>query len=820
MRSIPTVILLIVISSLPLIAQGDAVVYGVVRDSAAQSVDLANIAILNSREGTMTGPDGSFSIKVPSNREVEIIISCIGFEPQRQTVMLKKGERRELNVILSQDITSIGEISISARQERASTFQRISVSDLDYMPTTTGKVEAIIKSQAGVSSNNELSSQYSVRGGNYDENLVYVNDIEIYRPFLVRSGEQEGLSFINSDMVSSIRFSAGGFDARYGDKMSSALDITYKKPTKFSGSADLSLLGTSLQLEGISKNKRLSYLAGYRYKTTSYLLNTLETSGNYNPQFSDFQALVSYRFSRKIELSFLGNYSSNAYQFIPETQDTEWGTQDLPLNLKIYYEGQELDQFNTYLGALSLNIQPINNLSLKFIATAFQTNERETFDIRGQYLINELDNTLGSETYGDSILNIGIGTLHKHARNYLNAYVLAGSHIGTLKSDGHLLKWGIKYQYQDFYDRINEWELVDSSDYVLPYNGEGIVLSDYSRTENQISYDLLNSFIQDTWEINAVNADYFLTMGLRGSLWNFNRSLMMSPRMTISIQPNWERDMIFHLSGGSYYQPPFYKEMRMPNDQINDDIKPQRSVHLLFGGDYIFTAWERPFKLTSELYYKWLDDLIPYKIENVRIRYAGENIATGYATGIDLKLNGEFVQGVESWFTASLMQTKEDIEGDWITVNVDGKMVQEEAGYYSRPTDQLFSAGVYFQDYLPNSPEYKVHLSAFYGTRLPLNHPKEEQYYTTFKMRPYRRVDLGFSKVILDENMKSESYSRFKYFSSIWISAEIFNLLGIKNTASYTWIRTLSNQQGIPAQFAAPNFLTGRRFNVKITARF
>ncbi|MEX0981243.1 MAG: TonB-dependent receptor [Bacteroidales bacterium] len=815
-----TIILSLFISSVPLLAQDGAMVYGTVRDSSGLPVDLANVALLNSRKGTMTGSDGSFSIAIPSDREVEIIFSSIGFETRRRTVMLKKGERRELNIILRKDITSIGEISISARQERASTFQRISVSDLEYMPSTTGKVEAIIKSQAGVSSNNELSSQYSVRGGNYDENLVYVNDIEIYRPFLVRSGEQEGLSFINSDMVSSIRFSAGGFDARYGDKMSSALDITYKKPTKFSGSADLSLLGASLQLEGVSKNKRLSYLAGYRYKTTSYLLNTLETTGNYNPQFSDFQALVSYRFSRKTELSFLGNYSSNAYQFIPDEQDTEFGTKDLPFNLKIYYDGLEVDQFNTYLGALSLNIQPLNNLSLKFIATAFQTNERETFDIRGQYLINELDNTPGSETYGDSILNIGIGTLHNHARNYLDAYVLSGSHIGTLKSDGHLLKWGIKYQYQDFYDRINEWELVDSSDYVLPYNGIEIVLSDYSRTENQISYDLLNSFIQDTWETNSVSADYFLTVGMRASLWNFNKRLMMSPRMTFSIQPNWERDMIFHLSGGSYFQPPFYKEMRMPNDQINYDIKPQRSVHLLLGGDYIFTAWERPFKLTTEIYYKWLDDLIPYKIENVRIRYAGENIASGYATGIDLKLNGEFVQGAESWFTASLMQTKEDIEGDWISTIVDGEEVLEEAGYYSRPTDQLFSAGVYFQDYLPNSPEYKVQLSAFFGTRLPLSHPNEEQYYTTFKMKPYRRVDLGFSKVLVDENMQTENRSRFNYFSSIWISAEIFNLLGIKNTASYSWIRTLSNQQGIPAQFAAPNYLTGRRFNVKITARF
>ncbi|MCA1746428.1 MAG: TonB-dependent receptor, partial [Bacteroidales bacterium] len=452
-------------------------------------VDLANVALLNSREGTMTGPDGTYSITVPSDREVEVVFSCIGFESRRQTVMLKKGERREINIILRQDITSIGEISISARQERASTFQRISVADLEYMPSTTGKIEAIIKSQAGVSSNIELSSQYSVRGGNFDENLVYVNDIEIYRPFLVRSGEQEGLSFINSDMVSSIRFSAGGFDARYGDKMSSALDITYKKPTKFAGAADLSLLGASLQFEGISKNKRLSYLAGYRYKTTTYLLNTLETSGDYKPQFSDFQTLVSYRFSRKVEISFLGNYSSNAYQFVPETRNTETGTQELPFELTIFYDGQEMDRFNTYLGALSLNIQPVNNLSLKFIANAFQTNERETFDIRGQYLINELDNTIGSETYGDSILNIGIGELHNHARNYLDAYVLAGSHIGTFKSEGHLLKWGIKYQYQDFYDRINEWELTDSSGYILPNNGKEIVLSKYSRAENQISYD-------------------------------------------------------------------------------------------------------------------------------------------------------------------------------------------------------------------------------------------------------------------------------------------------------------------------------------------
>jgi len=814
-------ILLAILLPLQLKAQQLATVFGVVTDTTGQPVDLANIAVRDSREGTMTASDGAYSFTVPADRDIRLVISCVGFITREKEVRLASGSRTELNFVLRQDVKSLKEISVSARIERAGTFQRIDVADLEYMPSTTGKIEAIIKAQAGVASNNELSSQYSVRGGNFDENLVYVNDIEIYRPFLVRSGEQEGLSFINSDLVSSIRFSAGGFDARYGDKMSSALDITYKTPEKFGGSASLSLLGADVHLEGISKNRRLTYLVGYRYKTTSYLLNTLETSGDYKPQFSDLQGMITYRFSSKISLSFLGNYSSNRYDFIPETRTTKFGTLKLPYNLTIFYDGQEVDQFNTYLGALSLDIRPSNNLELKFIANAFQTNEQETFDILGQYWINELDNTAGSETYGDSILNIGVGGLLTHARNYLDAYVLSMSHIGSYTSGNHLLKWGIKYQYQDFYDRISEWELTDSSDYVLPYNGEEIVLSNQSRAENRIAYDQLNTFIQDTWEVNSARADYFLTVGVRGSLWNFNRTFMMSPRATFSIQPAWERDMMFHISGGSYYQPPFYKEMRTPDDRINHQIKPQRSIHLLVGGDYIFSAWERPFKLTTEIYYKWLDDLIPYKIENVRIRYAGENIASGYATGIDLKLNGEFVKGAESWFTASLMQTREDIQGDSVWFNpVDGDPYYDAAGYYARPTDQLFTAGIYFQDYFPNNPDYKVQLSAFFGTGLPLSYPEEERYYTEFKMRSYKRVDIGFSKVLKRENQQLKANSPFRYFSTIWISGEIFNLLGIKNEASYTWIRTVSNQSNVPAMFGVENYLTGRRFNVKLTARF
>jgi len=812
--------ILLLLTSTLLIGQELGVLTGNVRDSIGDPVDLANVTLLGTQVGTMTSADGTFSLEIPSGRSYTVVVSCVGYRTYQFAIRFQPGESEERSIALQRDIRSLREVSVSARQERASTFHRIDVEELNYMPTTTGKVEAIIKSQAGVSSNNELSSQYSVRGGNFDENLVYVNDIEIYRPFLVRSGQQEGLSFVNSDLVSSVKFSAGGYDARYGDKMSSALDITYRRPRKFAGSSSVSLLGASAHLEGASKTQRFTFLAGYRYKTTSYLLNTLETSGDYKPQFSDLQTLLTYQLSRKVEISFLGNYSSNRYQFIPRTRDTEFGTKDLPLNLRIYYEGQEVDQFDTYLGALSLNYRPTKGLSLKFTGSAFRTSEQETYDILGQYLINELDNTLGSDTYGDSILNVGIGSLLTHARNYLDAIVVSASHLGSYQTDNSRLEWGLSYQYQDFYDRISEWELIDSSGYVLPNNGNEIVLSNSRRTENRIAYDQYGGYFQHIWEINAKEADIFLTTGIRGTVWNYNQTVMLSPRMTISAQPRWKRDMMFHISAGYYYQPPFYKEMKRPDGTINEGILPQRSIHLLVGGDYIFSMWDRPFKLTGEAYYKWLDNLIPYKIENVRLSYAGDNISKGYARGIDFKLNGEFVHGAESWMTLSLLQTREDVQGDFSYVFDGENYVNLPAGEFPRPTDQLFTFGLYFQDYFPNNPGYKVHLKSFYGTGLPLSSPNKDQYYTQLRMRPYRRVDIGFSKVIKRETDMLRERNPFRFFESIWISGEIFNLLGINNEASYLWIRTISDQQGIPGQFGVPNYLTGRRFNVRISVNF
>ncbi len=798
--------LLPLLFGLPAFGQGEGLLSGIVRDSLGSPVDLANISLLGTQTGTMSDASGQYSLAIPAGRPFTLVVSCVGYQREQFSIRLKDGERQNKDIVLHRDVRTLQEVAVSARQERASTFQRIDIQDLNYLPSTTGKVEAIIKSQAGVSSNNELTAQYSVRGGNFDENLVYVNDIEIYRPFLVRSGQQEGLSFVNSDLVSSVKFSAGGYEARYGDKMSSALDISYKRPTKFAASSALSILGASVHAEGVSRDRRFSYLAGYRYKTTAYLLNSLQTSGDYKPQFSDLQTMLTWQIAPKLELSFLGNYSANKYEFVPTETDVEFGTKDLPLHLKIFYEGCEVDRFETYLGAMSLWYKPTEELTLKFTGSAFRTAEQETFDILGEYWINELDNTIGSETYGDSILNFGVGGLLSHARNYLDAIVVSANHLGSYRQGDNHLQWGLSYQYQDFHDRVSEWELVDSAGYVIPYDGEQILLSKTKYANNEINYDQYSAFVQYIREIHLDAADFYINTGLRATQWNFKPQTLISPRITISSRPNWERDLMFHLSGGVYYQPPFYREMRRPDGSINANIEAQRSIHLLLGGDYLFKMWNRPFKLSGEAYYKWLDGLIPYKIDNVRISYSAANNSKGFARGIDFKLNGEFVPGAESWMTLSLLQAREDVEGDSLTTWNGTAYATGPAGAYPRPSDQLFSLGLFFQDYFPNNPSWKVHLNAYYGSGLPLSSPNEGQYYSKLRMRPYRRVDIGFSRVI-----------KQRLFKSIWISGEIFNLLGIKNEASYLWIRTVNDQEGIPGQFGVPNYLTGRRFNLRIS---
>ena len=818
--SLKLIVVVLLFTRFSIAVSGQGTIFGTIKDTEGQAIFLANVAAKGYKSGTMSDSEGKYELQLSEKGPVVIVVSCIGFLNQEITLENLAGTRKELNFVLEENIAELDEVSVSARYERASAFSRIDLKDMQLVPNTTGGIESLIKTLPGVSSNNELSSQYSVRGGNYDENLIYVNDIEIYRPFLVRSGQQEGLSFINSDLISSIRFSAGGFDSRFGDKMSSVLDITYRKPQETAGSLSASLLGGTVHLEGTDKSKKFTYLAGIRYKTTAYLLNSLQTQGNYSPKFSDFQGLFTYSLSEKSELSFLGNMALNQYNFIPKESNTEFGTTNKPLNLIIYYEGQEKDRFYTYMGALSYKYAPTPRVWMKFITSGFNTLESETFDILGEYLINELDNKIGSETYGDSILNIGIGGFLNHARNYLNAYVYSANYLGEYNGSRHKMKWGAGYQYNRISDKLSEWEMIDSTGFSVPFDSETIELNSVVKSENELVSGKYTAYFQDTRAFRDLTHEYFLTAGMRVTYLDLNKQVLLSPRFSFSIKPGWEKDLMFHISSGVYFQPPFYREMRDPEGNVNKDLKAQRSFHIVAGGDYIFTAWERPFKLTAEMYYKNLANLVPYKVDNVRIKYAGENMAKGYAAGIDMKINGEFVRNAESWVSLSIMQTREDIEGDYYFVTKDNITRKIEPGYYPRPTDQLFNFGLYFQDYLPNNPDYKVHLNFLYGSRLPYSSPTVNRYDAVFRIPAYRRVDIGFSKVLKKEDSMLSAGNPFRYFNNIWISAEIFNLLDINNTISYHWVRTISDQEGVPGVYAVPNYLTSRRFNIKLTARF
>jgi hypothetical protein len=817
MNILPKILVLFGLTVLIQNSFSQAILKGRVFDEDNNPVVLANITLAGTTSGTMTDNTGEFEYRIPDQQKLTITFSCIGYKSKEIELTLSKNEERFLRIVLETDISTINEVSVSTRREYATTLRHIDVSALQLVPSTSGSIESLIKVLPGVSSNNELSSQYSVRGGNFDENMVYVNDVEIQRPLLIRSGQQEGLSFVNADMVSEVNFSAGGFSARYGDKMSSVLDIKYKEPKKFGAAGSVSMLGGSAEIEGISKDQKFSYLTGFRYKTTAYLLNSLETSGEYKPNFTDFQSLLSYSLNSKMKISFLSNFSSNKYNFAPETRTTEFGTSKNPLNLVIYYEGNEIDQFETMLGALTFEYKPNPAVSLKVIGSGFSTAEEETYDILGQYLINELDNTIGSETYGDSILNIGIGSFLNHARNYLNANVYSAFHIGDFSGKKHRLKWGVKYELQKIDDRLSEWQLIDSSGFSLPYNGTEVQVQELIKSNNFVRNTKITAFFTDTWYYKMAGNEYYLTAGLRSTYTELNNEFFVSPRASFSFKPKWEKDIMFHLSGGLYYQPPFYREMRDPYGNINTSLKAQKSAHLVFGSDYIFESWDRPFKFSTELYLKLMSDLVPYKVDNVRIRYAGDNMANGYATGIDFKVNGEFVKGVESWVSLSFMHTEEDIEGDqFIILNDNGGSELIKPGYYLRPTNQLMNFGLFFQDYLPNNPDYKVHLNFQYGSKLPYSSPDKDRYDNNFNLPPYRRVDIGFSKVLLKENRENS----LPFIKNAWLSAEIFNLLGINNTISYLWVRTVANQANIPGQFAVPNYLTGRRFNVKLSLHF
>lgn len=805
----------LIIFSVTVLSQEITSLRGRVLDQDGNPVELAHIRNMSNNTGVVSADDGSYKLNIPANKNVLIQVSCIGYTAQSFTVNTANQNVENYIITLEVNVSDIGEVSVVGELSPESNLMKIEAKHIELNPDISGNLESLIKTMPGVSSNTELSSQYSVRGGNYDENLVYVNDIEIYRPLLIRSGQQEGLSFLNSDMVSSIHFSSGGFESRFGDKMSSVLDIRYNKPIDFAGTVSLSLLGASAHLEDISKNGKFTYNTGFRYKTSQYILNSLETKGDYQPNFYDLQTYLTYKVSRTIDFDFLGYYALNSYRFVPENRETSFGTIDQALNLRIYYDGNERDEFETYLGAFTTNYNPNENISLKLIFSAFQTLEQETYDIQGQYYLNELDNTIGSDTYGDSIMNIGVGTFLNHARNYLTATVYSIALKGGYYTTNNKLRWGVNYNYEQINDEVAQWKMLDSAGYSLPYNGSTIELYETARAMNNINSNRIAGYIQNTLHRTlSNNAEFFINIGVRANYWDFNNEFILTPRMSLSYKPDWQKNMLFRFASGFYYQPPFYKEMKNANGEINKEIKSQKSVHFVLGNDFVFNAWSRPFKLSTEVYYKILKDLIPYKIDNVHLDYSAQNIAHGYACGIDLKINGEFVRGIESWASLSLMQTRERLDyklqdGTLVTTN-----------YYPRPTDQVVNFSLYFQDYLPMNPSYRLNLSLHYGSGLPFSSPEENGYDQVFRMKAYKRVDLGLSKVIISEDRQFEKSKWLNAFEDMWISFEVFNLLNINNTISYMWIKTVNNQAGNASQYAVPNYLTSRRLNLKLTAKF
>jgi hypothetical protein len=694
------------------------------------------------------------------------------------------------------------------------------------LANVSGSFEQILKTLPGVSSNNELSSQYNVRGGNYDENLIYVNDIEIYRPFLPRSGQQEGLSFIHTELVQNVKFSAGGFEARYGDKMSSVLDIKYKDPKKFGASATASLLGLQTHVEGASKDLRFTYLIGARYWSNAYVLGTFDVQGDYQPTFYDVQTLLNFHLKDNLSLSVLGSYARNKYYFVPQNRETTFGTVNRAYSLNIFFEGSDLLEYQTGMGAATLDYQPGNKTRLKLIASTFYSNENEIFTVEGAYRLSDIETDLGSDNFAQARSLRGVGYFITNARNAVVSQVSNIGHRGYHTLGNHNLQWGAFVQTEKIQDKLHEWYYDDSSGFSRPpidTNGN-FELNSYLSTRLNLESYRMNGYLQNSQTLSkSYNAT--LTYGLRFNYWSYNQQIVVSPRVQFGFEPNRKynrqvreakdgrklrRDWLLKAAYGWYYQPPFYRELRDFNGVLNPNIKAQRAIHYVAGGDMNFTAWNRPFKFIGEVYYKKLDNLIPYEIDNVRIRYFANNNSSGYATGVDFRVNGEFVKGAESWASLSILKTQEKITG---ALDAQGNPITPS--YVPRPTDQRVNFAIYFQDYLRKNPKLRMNLNLVYGSGLPFGVPDQNRYNDIYRMPSYRRVDLGINRVLIAEDNKERDNFWKKNIQSAWVGLEVFNLLGVNNTISYIWIEDVSANR-----YAVPNYLTNRRVNIKFMARF
>ena len=786
-------IILAVCMALPLQARR-VHIYGRVTDENGQPVELATVNEELTLHSAMTNLKGEYSFNVNTRTDtLNLVFRMIGHETRRRT-LISPPDTVKLDIMLPTSNYTLENVDINATRRQTNGMQNISAEGIRFNADANGgSVESIIATQAGVSTHNELSSQYNVRGGNFDENSVYVNGTEILRPLLVRAGQQEGLSFINPDMVESISFSTGGFSVAYGDKMSSVLDINYRKPRKFESVLMASLLGASAYVG--AGNDKFSFSGSIRYKTTGYLLGTLDTKGEYDPSFLDYQTYICWTPNTKWEIGLIGNAAVNEYRFSPTDRTTTFGTAKNPHTFKVYYEGWEKDRFNTLFGALDIKRMEEKSV-YRLNLSAFNSHESESFDILSQYWLDEN----GSDN------SLAVGSFMQHARNRLKSNVYTASLKATHATDLFgSIGWGLEYRHETVDDHMREWEMRDSAGYTLPYTQTGPMEMIYSlKSDHGISNDKAAAYIQDTYRFSTSAGLFTLNAGLRASWWSWSNEITFSPRLMVGFTPAFNEDFTFRFSTGVYHQTPFYKEIKdtvnaggIYQVNLNKDIRSQRSIQFVLGGDYDFRVYNRPFKFTTEIYYKKLDRLIPYNLDNVRIVYYGENCAHGYAAGIDMKLYGEFVPGTASWLTFSLMNTRENIGGKWLP----------------RPTDQLYNLSLYFTDYFPRRESWKMSLRCSLADGLPFGPTHSGREKQVFRAPAYKRVDIGLSYKIFDYDKHPHIYGKSGFFKDIWVGVDALNLLGINNVNSYYWITDIQN-----TQYAVPNYLTGRQLNFRIIA--
>lgn len=764
---------------------------GKVTDSNMSPVELATVSVVEQGKMTMTNLKGEFSMQLRSADSVVVRFSMVGYKTKTRVLRRPRGKQTLLIQLF--DDNQLAGITVTEKRRQTGSTQQLETKDMKNSPSVTGNaVEELIQSQAGVSTHSELSSQYNVRGGSFDENSVYINNVEIYRPFLVRSGQQEGLSIINPNMVESIGFSTGGFEARYGDKMSSVLDIKYKKPKKFEANVAANLLGASAYV-GFS-TKKFSWSNGIRYKTNKYLLGSLETKGEYDPNFLDYQTYLTYEPSKNWSIEVIGDISENHYNFYPEDRETKFGTLENVKSFKVYFDGQEKDVFRTYFGSLSISRKFGEKTKLSLIASAFHTNEQEKYDIQGQYWLTQTET---SE-------NLGVGTYMEHARNYLEATVKSVKVAFEHKTKKHDIQAGLTYRIENITENSKEYEMRDSSGYSIPHTGEDLYMIYSLKAKNTLDANRLETYIQDTWRFSSKGEHTFFTLnyGIRFSHWNFNKESIVSPRVSLGIVPAFNHNVTMRFATGVYYQAPFYKELRdtttingITYATLNKKIKSQRSIHFIAGFDYRFKMKDRPYKFTAEAYYKALSNVVPYTVDNVKIVYDASQQCSGHAMGLDLKLYGEFVPGTDSWVSLSLMNTR---------ININGKSIP-------MPTDQRYSLNLFFTDYFPGTDRWRMSLKLAFADGLPFGAPHRQLDEQPFRAPAYKRADIGMSYRLLN----NEKGDRKSIFKNIWLGVDCLNLFGINNVNSYYWITDVTNHQ-----YAVPNYLTGRQINVKASFEF